>query len=93
LRATVWKTRGEQAIRADVLAVDKKLNPRQATLVTAFLERARLTLADCERLFPDVARRTLQRDLKRLVEVSLVADVGQGPTDPTRHYRWLGIEL
>jgi hypothetical protein len=46
------KTRGEQAIRADVLAVDKKLNPRQATLVTAFLERARLTLADCERRFP-----------------------------------------
>jgi Fic family protein len=87
------KTRGEQAIRADVLAVDKKLNPRQATLVSAFLERTRLTLADCERLFPDVARRTLQRDLKRLVEVGLVAEVGQGPTDPTRHYRWLGIEL
>lgn len=43
----------EQAIRADVLAVDEKLNPRQATLVTAFLERARLTLADCKRLFPD----------------------------------------
>ncbi len=49
------KTRGEQAIRADVLAVNKKLNPRQATLVTAFIERAQLTLADCERLFHDVA--------------------------------------
>jgi hypothetical protein len=61
--------------------------------VTAFLERGRLTLADCKRLFPDVVRRTLQRDLKRLVEVGLVAEVGQGPTDPTRHSRWLGIEL
>lgn len=39
---------------------------------------------------PDVARRTLQRDLKRLVEVGFVAEVGHGPTDPTRHYRWLG---
>jgi Fic family protein len=87
------KARGEQAIRADVIAAAKKLNPRQATLVTAFLERTSLSLAECERLFPDVARRTLQRDLKRLVDVGLVAEIGQGPTDPTRHYRWLGVEL
>jgi hypothetical protein len=51
------------SIRADVLAVDEKLNPRQATLVTAFLEHARLTLADCERLFPDVARRTREESI------------------------------
>jgi Fic family protein len=87
------KTRGEQAIRADVLATQKQLNPRQASLVAAFLERTSLSLADCERLMPDVARRTLQRDLKRLIEVGLVAEIGQGPTDPTRQYRWLGAEL
>lgn len=87
------KTRGEQAIRADVLATSKKLNPRQAALVTAFLEHTTLSLAECERLLPDVTRRTLQRDLKRLVEVSLVAELGHGPTDPTRRYRWLGVEL
>jgi Fic family protein len=87
------KTRGEQAIRADVLATHRKLNPRQAALVTAFLERTTLSVAECERLLPDVARRTLQRDLKRLVEVGLVTELGQGPTDPTRRYRWLGVEL
>ncbi|XYI00004.1 hypothetical protein ACMHYB_09685 [Sorangium sp. So ce1128] len=85
------KAKGEQAIRADVVAASKKLNARQAALIVAFLERAKLSLADCEKLMPDVARRTLQRDLKLLVEAGLIADVGHGPTDPTRHYRWLGI--
>jgi len=87
------KSRGEQAIRADVIAAAKKLNERQASLVAAFLERGNLSLADCERLLPDVARRTLQRDLKALVSAGLIAEVGAGPTDPTRHYRWLGVEL
>ncbi|MDQ3031519.1 MAG: hypothetical protein M3Y87_03815 [Myxococcota bacterium] len=86
------RTKGELAIRADVLATSKQLNARQAALVAAFLAQAKLSLADCEKLLPDVARRTLQRDLKRLVEAGLLAEIG-GPTDPTRHYRWLGGEL
>ena len=32
-------------------------------------------------------RRTLQRDLKALVDKGLLAERGTGPTDPTRHYR------
>jgi len=87
------KKRGEQAIRADLLATSKNLNARQASLVAGFLEHTKLSLADCERLLPDVARRTLQRDLKHLIDAGLIADVGQGPTDPTRHYRWDGGEL
>jgi hypothetical protein len=31
-------------------------------------------------------RRTLQRDLKLLVENSLVREIGTGPTDPTKYY-------
>jgi Fic family protein len=84
------KMKGEQAIRADVIAAGKKLNARQASLVAVFLEQTKLSLADCQKLLPDVARRTLQRDLRRLVEARLIAEVSQGPTDPTRHYRWLG---
>jgi Fic family protein len=87
------KSKGEQAIRADVTATAMKLNARQARLVTAFLEQTKLSLANCEKLLPDVARRTIQRDLKVLVEAGLVVEVGHGPTDPTRHYRWLGREL
>jgi Fic family protein len=82
------RTKGEQAIRADVVAREHGLNARQATLVGAFVERDTLTLADAEALLSDVARRTVQRDLKRLVELGLVIEFGRGPTDPTRAYRW-----
>lgn len=84
------KARGGCAIRADIVAANAKLNTRQAGLVAAFLERGRLSLADCGSIFPDVVRRTLQRDLQLLVKSGLVAEEGRGPTDPGRHYRWLG---
>jgi Fic family protein len=87
------RARGEQAIRADVIAASNKLNARQASLVVAFLERGDLSVADCEKVLPDVARRTVQRDLKHLVDAALIGEVGQGPTDPTRRYRWLGAKL
>ena len=81
------RTKGEQAIRADVLATEKGLNERQPVLVGALLARGSLSLAEAERLLPDVARRTVQRDLKRLGEVGRVTEVGRGSTDPTRSYR------
>jgi len=82
------RTKGEQAIRADLLASERGLNERQTILVNALLERGSLTLAEVEHLLPDVARRTVQRDLKRLAELGLVSEVGRGPTDPNRAYRW-----
>ena len=82
------RTKGEQAIRADVLASERGLNERQTILVGALLERGSLTVAEAEQLLGDVARRTVQRDLKRLVEVGLVTQVGRGETDPNRGYRW-----
>ena len=60
---------------------------RQAVLVGALLERGSLSVAEAERLLPDVARRTVQRDLKRLSGVGLVTQVGRGATDPNRAYR------
>jgi Fic family protein len=82
------RARGEQAIRIDVLASEQGLNGRQSLLVEALLERGSLTLAEACRLLPDVARRTVQRDLKRLAELSLVAELGLAPTDPNRSYQW-----
>lgn len=59
-------------------------------MIDAFIARKRLSLADCEGLLPDVARRTIQRDLKELIEKGLVREAGHGPTDPKRHYLWAG---
>jgi Fic family protein len=85
------RARGEHAIRADVLAAEKGLNARQATMIGMFLDRQELALGELERLLPEVGRRTLQRDLKRLTELGLISEVGLGPTDPTRSYRWTGV--
>ena len=87
------KAKGEKAIRVDVVATEKKLNTRQTSLVAAFLDHSQLSLAECEKLLPAVARRTVQRDLKRLIEAGLVGEVSHGVTDPTRHYRWLQGKL
>jgi Fic family protein len=81
------KVRGERAIRADLFAREHNLNARQAVLVDAFMHDKRLTLAACERLLPATNRRSLQRDLRGLVEAGLIQEVGQA-TDPTRHYLW-----
>jgi DNA-binding HxlR family transcriptional regulator len=51
------------------------------------LDEGRLTIQDFEALCPGVNRRTLQRDLKALVDKGLLAERGAGTTDPTRHYR------
>ena len=50
------------------------------------LSEGMLTLGDLERRFPEINRRTLQRDLKVMLDKGLVREVGTGPTDPNRHY-------
>ncbi len=84
------RAEGGQAIRADVLASEKGLNERQAILVSALLERGALTLADAEHLLPDVARRTVQRDLKRRVELGRSSARGSRRRR-ARARRWLAF--
>jgi Fic family protein len=81
------KSRGESAIRSDVLAKTHKLNPRQTAAIEHLLATGKLTIADFEQLFPDTNRRSLQRDLKVLVDKGLVHEIGTGSTDPNRAYR------
>jgi Fic family protein len=80
------KARGEIAIRSDVVARQHRLNLRQAGALDHLLAHGKLTLGDLERSFPEINRRTLQRDLKVMFDKGLVREVGTGPTDPNRHY-------
>ncbi len=59
---------GRRAIRRDVIAREYDLNPRQSLAVGRLLEQAELRIEDLEGLCPGVNRRTLQRDLRGLVE-------------------------
>jgi Fic family protein len=80
------RVRGEQAIRRDVWVREHGLNDRQGEALAHLLEHGSLTIQDFERLCPSVNRRSLQRDLKALVEKGIVIERASSPTDPTRRY-------
>ena len=63
------------------------LSDRQAVALGHVIEHGRLTIQEYERLCPGKNHRTLERDLKALLEKGLLAEVAVAPTDPARHYR------
>ena len=81
------KGRGERTIRRDALVRRHALPERQAAALGHVIEHGRLTIHDYENLCPEANRRTLQRDLRVLVEKGLLVEAGTAPTDLTRHYR------
>ncbi|MGB2928052.1 MAG: hypothetical protein WBB70_03975, partial [Desulfobacterales bacterium] len=70
----------------DVLTKEHKLSDRQSRALGYLLEAGRLTIQDYERLFPEVNRRTLQRDIKAMIDKGLIFEKATSPTDPTKHY-------
>lgn len=80
------RRRGEQAIRRDVLVKERGLNERQAKAIAHLLEHGRLTIQEFEAMSPEVNRRTLQRDLKKLLEKEILAERANSSSDPTKYY-------
>jgi Fic family protein len=74
---TEVKDRGERAIRRDVLIKEYGLSDRQAMALGHILEHGSLTIQDFEQLCPDVNRRSLQRDLKAMVDHGLIVSEGE----------------
>jgi len=68
--------RGKRAIRADALAKQHGLNARQTSALRFLLEHGNMTIQDYEALCPQSHRRSLQRDLKGLLEAGLVTTSG-----------------
>jgi Fic family protein len=68
--------RGELAIRRDLLVRQHDLSPRQALALGRVLEAGVLTIQEFEALCPDVNRRTLQRDLKLMMDKGLLTVSG-----------------
>ena len=65
------RSRGEREVRRDAVA-RHGLTERQAAAVGHVLDEGRLTIGDFERLCPGTNRRTLQRELKQLVDKGLL---------------------
>lgn len=70
------KERGGQAIQQDVLVKKHSLSERQALALRHAMEHGGVTIQDYEKLCPDVSRRTLQRDLKEMVDKELFVSEG-----------------
>ena len=71
------KQRGELAIRQDGLSRRHELTVRQSQVLGYILERDRTTIAELEPLFPEITRRTLQRDLRTLTQKGLILRLGR----------------
>ncbi len=67
------------------LARSHQLNYRQSLILKYAVSQPEITIQKCEAMFPDVSRRTLQRDLKGMLEQKLLFP--QGNTD-RRCYRF-----
>jgi Fic family protein len=70
------RRRCEHAIRRDLLIKEHRLNHRQAEALAYLLEHGSLSIQDYEQLCPKVNRRSLQRDLKLLIEKGLLVSEG-----------------
>lgn len=70
------KERGEQVIRRDVLTQTHNLNERQTKAIEYLLLHGKLTIQNYEGICPEVNRRSLQRDLKIMIEKELIGSEG-----------------
>ena len=62
------------------------MKERPVAILGYLLTAGKATVAECEEEMK-MNRRTLQGDLKLLVEKGLVREIGTGPTDPTKYYQ------
>lgn len=70
------KSLGKQAIEQDVLAKQHHLSARQKTAIEHIVKNGSMTIQQFEKIYPEVTRRTLQRELKALVGKNILATVG-----------------
>jgi len=85
------KTKGEKTIKKEVIIEKAKklnLNERQQKFLLHLLERNRASVEEIRQRF-NLVRRTVQRDLLKLVELGLVMEIAKSKTDPTKYYKLL----
>ncbi len=70
------RLRGERVIRRDVLADKYKLTDRQTKALAFILENGGLNIQEYQSLCPDTNRRSLQRDLRMMVDKKILKTFG-----------------
>jgi len=85
------KQKGEKAIKKDIISQNAeqfRLNDRQQKILNYFLDVNSASVDEIKQEF-DFVRRTIQRDLSKLVELGLLKVVSKSTTDPTKYYKLL----
>ena len=73
---------GDEAIKDDSfklwekIAQQYQLNFRQTLILKYASNNSEITIKNCEAMFPEVSRRTLQRDLKAIIDDKLLLPIG-----------------
>jgi Fic family protein len=70
------RKRGAQVIRRDILVKQHGLNERQEKAMGFLLANGKMTIQEFEALCPNVNRRSLQRDLKGMMDKKLIEAEG-----------------
>ncbi len=71
------QSKGTKALQIEGLAAKHKLSPRQKrALENLLIDHETFTIQDYEKLFPEVHRRSLQRDLSDLIEKGILIQEG-----------------
>jgi AcrR family transcriptional regulator len=84
LRAYLRVDAGDEVVNQFIKPINKLissygLNSRQSLILNYAFNNPKITIKNCEHMFPDVSRRTLQRDLKTLSDRQLL--LFKGNTD------------
>jgi Fic family protein len=83
---TEVKRRGERSIRRDLLAREHGLSPRQVKALGFAVEHGGLTIQDFQALCPETNRRSLQRDIRAMLDKGVLIGQATSATDPGRRY-------
>lgn len=68
--------RGENVIKLDILRLNHDLNDRQIKALEHIIEHGQINMQELSVLSPNVNKRTLQREMKVLIEKSIVESQG-----------------
>jgi Uncharacterized conserved protein len=66
------QNRGQQIMRLDILTIQHDLSKREKEAIEQALDQNGLSIKELQLLFPDTSKRTLQRELKHLLDLGLL---------------------
>lgn len=66
------QNRGQQVIKLDVISLQHKLSKREKEALEQALSQNGLSIQDFQSLFPETSKRTLQRELKHLLDLGFL---------------------